>query len=228
MPHSAAGCRIDPPVSEPSAHGTLPAATVAALPPLLPPGTRSTSHGLPTAPNAEFSLDDPMANSSQLVLPTHTAPASNRRCTAVPVYGGLNPSRIRDAAVVSTPSTQRTSFSAMGMPQSAGASPGRSRRTRAAASACRSARSRVVRRYACVLGLTDSTWASVCSSSARGVVLPSRSAAPSSRMVLGVKLALLNRTHDEILPVARRGVGEGTRGAERCCGHVFAHHVDEV
>ncbi len=76
-------------MSLPSEYGTVPAATVAALPPLLPPGTRSTSQGLPTEPKAEFSVDEPMANSSQLVLPTHTAPASKSRCTAVPVYGGL-------------------------------------------------------------------------------------------------------------------------------------------
>ena len=45
MPHSAAGWRIEPPVSVPIAHGALPAATAAALPPELPPGTRLASHG---------------------------------------------------------------------------------------------------------------------------------------------------------------------------------------
>ena len=45
-PHSAAGWRIDPPVSVPSAIIASPAATAAALPPELPPGTRSRSHGL--------------------------------------------------------------------------------------------------------------------------------------------------------------------------------------
>src|SRR5205807_10335488 len=112
---------MDPPVSEPSAHGTSPAATLAALPPLLPPGTRSTSQGLPTGPNAEFSLDDPMANSSQFVLPTHTAPASKSRCTAVPVYGGVNPPRTRDDAVVSTASTHHTAWRATGTPHLDGA-----------------------------------------------------------------------------------------------------------
>ena len=34
-------------------------------------------------PNAEFSVDDPIANSSQLVLPTITAPARVRRDTTV-------------------------------------------------------------------------------------------------------------------------------------------------
>ena len=75
-PHSAAGWRIDPPVSEPSASGTRPAATAAADPPLEPPGIRSRSHGLRVTPYAEFSVDEPIANSSQLVLPTMTAPAA--------------------------------------------------------------------------------------------------------------------------------------------------------
>ena len=94
------------------------------------------SHGLPTGPYAEFSVDDPIANSSQLVLPTHTAPASNSRCTAVPVYGGLNPRRIFEPAVVSMPSTQSTSLSAIGMPHSGDAVSGCSSSIRAAASAC--------------------------------------------------------------------------------------------
>ena len=63
----------------------MPAATAAALPPLLPPGTRERSQGLRTGRYAEFSVDEPIANSSQLVLPITTAPASSRRCTAVPV-----------------------------------------------------------------------------------------------------------------------------------------------
>ena len=52
-----------------------PAATAAADPPLEPPGMRSSAHGLRIGPNAEFSVDEPIANSSQLVLPTMTAPA---------------------------------------------------------------------------------------------------------------------------------------------------------
>ena len=42
-PQSAAGCRTEPPVSVPSAHTACPAATAAADPPLLPPGTRERS-----------------------------------------------------------------------------------------------------------------------------------------------------------------------------------------
>ena len=72
-PHSAAGCLMLPPVSEPSEKRQLPAATAAAGPPLLPPGTRPRSHGFRVAPKAEFSVDEPMANSSRLPFPTSTA-----------------------------------------------------------------------------------------------------------------------------------------------------------
>ena len=58
-------------------------ATAAALPPLEPPGTRARSWGLRVGPNAEFSVEDPMANSSRLVLPTTTPPAAAIRRTTV-------------------------------------------------------------------------------------------------------------------------------------------------
>ena len=82
-PHSAAGWRMEPPVSEPRARSAKPAATAAAEPPLEPPGTRLVSWGLRVGPNAEFSVEEPMANSSRLVLPTMTAPAARRRSTTV-------------------------------------------------------------------------------------------------------------------------------------------------
>ena len=87
-PHSDAGCRTLPPVSVPNAQTASPAATAAAEPPLEPPGTRSRSQGLCTGPYAEFSFDEPIANSSQLVLPTSTAPAPDKRIQAVASYGG--------------------------------------------------------------------------------------------------------------------------------------------
>src|SRR5262247_853610 len=46
--HTAAGMRIDPPVSDPSAPRHSPAATAAPEPPLEPDGTRSRFHGLRT------------------------------------------------------------------------------------------------------------------------------------------------------------------------------------
>src|SRR5688572_23198632 len=75
MPQSDAGCRTEPPVSEPSATGTIRAATAAAEPPDDPPGTRLVSHGFRTGPNAEFSFEEPIANSSQFVFPIIITPA---------------------------------------------------------------------------------------------------------------------------------------------------------
>ena len=75
-------------MSVPSAHTACPEATAAADPPDDPPGTVSRFHGLRTGPNAEFSLDEPIANSSQFVLPTSTEPAPDRRAHAVQSYGG--------------------------------------------------------------------------------------------------------------------------------------------
>ena len=79
---------MEPPVSEPIATGAMSAATQAALPPLEPPGVRVGSHGLRTGPNAEFSFEPPMANSSMLVLPTMTASARRSRATTSASYGG--------------------------------------------------------------------------------------------------------------------------------------------
>ena len=52
-PHSAAGWRIEPPVSVPVAPGVRPAATAAAEPPEDPPGTCAVFHGLATLPYQE-------------------------------------------------------------------------------------------------------------------------------------------------------------------------------
>ena len=73
----AAGCRIEPPVSLPSASGAIRAATAAALPPLEPPGMRSRSHGFRVTLKALFSVEEPIANSSMFVLPMMIA--SSRR-----------------------------------------------------------------------------------------------------------------------------------------------------
>ncbi len=70
-------------MSEPSAHGARPAATAAAEPPDDPPGTRSGSHGFRVGPNAEFSVDEPIANSSMFVLPSSGRPASRQRAATV-------------------------------------------------------------------------------------------------------------------------------------------------
>src|SRR5690242_19461531 len=119
-PQNAAGWRMEPPVSEPKAATAVPAATLAAEPPLDPPGTRLKSRGLRTGPHAEFSFDDPIANSSQLSFPRIIAPACSRRDTAVASYGGMYSPSIFDPAVVRTPDVTITSFTATGTPPKAG------------------------------------------------------------------------------------------------------------
>src|SRR5579885_2431568 len=107
---------MDPPVSLPSAHGTSLAATAAALPPEEPPGVRAVSHGLRAGPNALFSLDEPIANSSMFVLPTTTASAARRRSTTAASYGGTYSPSILDPAVERSPRVQMASFTATGTP----------------------------------------------------------------------------------------------------------------
>ncbi len=133
-PQNAAGCRTLPPVSLPSAAGTSPAATAAADPPELPPGTRSGSTGFRVGPNAEFSVLEPMANSSRFVLPAINAPAARSSRTAVASYGARHPSRIREPHVVGWSSVVRLSFTATGTPARRPASEPASRARSSAAS----------------------------------------------------------------------------------------------
>src|SRR5919197_1729326 len=88
QPTSAAGWRMDPPVSVPNVPATSLAATAAALPPEDPPGVRDRSHGFIVGPKALFSVDEPIANSSMFSLPMITAPARFSLRTTVASYGG--------------------------------------------------------------------------------------------------------------------------------------------
>ncbi len=72
---------MDPPVSVPVAAAHRWADTAAADPPEEPPGTRVSSQGFFTGPYQLVSLDEPMANSSMLVLPSITTPACSSRST---------------------------------------------------------------------------------------------------------------------------------------------------
>ena len=96
-----------------------PAATAAALPPLDPPGTRVGSCGLRVGPNAEFSVLEPIANSSRLVLPIEDRAGGRAAAsTTVASYGGCQPSRILDEHVVGMPRVHMLSLSATGTPAS--------------------------------------------------------------------------------------------------------------
>src|SRR3982751_438459 len=133
-PQKLAGWRMDPPVSEPSVTTAVPCATAAADPPLEPPGTRSRARGLRTGPNAEFSFEEPMANSSQFNLPIRMAPSASNRYTAVASYGGTYFSSAREPQVVRSSFVTMTSLTPRGTPARApGVNPDAiSRSTRAA------------------------------------------------------------------------------------------------
>src|SRR4051812_50202018 len=64
-----AGLRRLPPRSDPSATGTIPAATAAAAPPLEPPTVRVVSYGLRVAPKTGLNVCEPAPNSGVFVLP---------------------------------------------------------------------------------------------------------------------------------------------------------------
>src|SRR5690606_40717342 len=116
MPQSAAGWRIEPPVSVPVAATASREATAADEPPDEPPGTRSRSHGFLTGPYQLVSFDEPIANSSMFVLPSMTAPASFSRSTTVASYGDTKLSSIREPHEVFTPAVQKMSLCASGTP----------------------------------------------------------------------------------------------------------------
>ena len=109
---------MEPPVSDPNAQIASPAATEAPDPPLEPPGTRSVSHGLRVVKKPEFSVEDPMANSSRLALPTMTASAAASFSVTVASYGGTKFASIFEAHVVLIPFVHILSFNAPGIPAS--------------------------------------------------------------------------------------------------------------
>src|SRR5207249_3854081 len=65
-PHSAAGMRSEPPVSEPVARGSMSTASAAAEPPDDPPAFRLGSKGLPVAPHTGLRVLAPAPMSGTL------------------------------------------------------------------------------------------------------------------------------------------------------------------
>src|SRR6185436_18770122 len=88
-PERAAGIRVLPPVSVPSAARASRATTATADPPEEPPGVRVTSHGFLLGPKCGLLVVMPKASSWVLVLPSRTAPASRRRAATVASQLGM-------------------------------------------------------------------------------------------------------------------------------------------
>src|SRR5438067_10837791 len=81
VPQNDDGIRMDPPVSEPVANGTIPAATAAAEPPLDPPVILAASQGLHVRPCEENRFVPPRASSCWFVLPIISRPSALIRAT---------------------------------------------------------------------------------------------------------------------------------------------------
>ena len=96
IPQKQAGIRIEPPVSLPSASGTIPVASAAAEPPLDPPGTRSEFQGFSVLPSLAFWVVIPQPNSWERVAPTTIAPAFRHRATAIASDDAMRSARIVD------------------------------------------------------------------------------------------------------------------------------------
>src|SRR6266550_1348101 len=106
MPHSAAGPRIEPPVSELSAAGTNPAATAAPEPLDEPPVKCSRFHGLRAGGQGRSNDGPPCANSWVASLPVSTAPASYSLRTVVASAEGTVSRQILEWPVVRIPAVE--------------------------------------------------------------------------------------------------------------------------
>jgi hypothetical protein len=81
VPVNAAGMRIEPPPSVPSANGVIPAATEAAQPALEPPGVSERSSGLRVTPVSGESPTGLQPNSLVVDFPMRIAPLALARST---------------------------------------------------------------------------------------------------------------------------------------------------
>src|SRR5438067_11987165 len=80
---------MDPAPSDPSAAGTIPAATAAALPPEDPPALFPRQDGVLVGPIRMLSAVPLCLNSGTLVLPIAIKPARSTRSTLVVERGGV-------------------------------------------------------------------------------------------------------------------------------------------
>src|SRR5207342_2691040 len=115
-PQNDAGLRSEPPMSEPSASGTMPARRAHAAPPLEPPADRVGSTGLRVVPKTVLKVWEPAANSGTLVLPIGTAPAARIRATTRSSRSGTWSANSGEPYVVRQPATSWVSLNAKGSP----------------------------------------------------------------------------------------------------------------
>jgi hypothetical protein len=175
-----AGLRSDPPMSLPSASGSIPAASAAAAPPLEPPADRSRSYGLRVVPKIGLKVCEPAAHSGTLDLPTSTAPADLTRSTTRLSKSETWSAITGEPNVVRQPRAWWVSLTANGSPCSGPTSSPRFSAA-SAADACSRARSGSRLTSALTPGLTRSMRSRCRSSSSRAEISFPRTAAAISR-----------------------------------------------
>ena len=125
-------------------------------------------------------MEEPCANSSRLVLPNSGMPAALSFSMTVASYGGTQPSRILEAAVVSMPLVTIMSLMAIGTPASSGRAALSSADLASKASACSRATSPETFRKALMDGSAASITLRWASTSSREVTSPFLTAAACS------------------------------------------------
>src|ERR1700730_6342030 len=113
---NAGGFRREPPLSLPSAMGTMPHARLTAAPPLLPPQVLLRSYGFLVAPKTALKVCEPAPNSGVFVLPTAIAPARLIRSTRIASCFGTLSLKTGDPKVVRMPAVSTRSLCATGSP----------------------------------------------------------------------------------------------------------------
>jgi len=110
--------RTEPPVSVPTASGTRPRASATAEPEDDPPGTQSGFRAFAGVPKWGFNPRPENASSLSWLLPTTTAPARSRFCTATAstVAGARKRASTADPAAVTVPATSSRSLTRRGTP----------------------------------------------------------------------------------------------------------------
>ena len=192
-PQNDAGLRSEPPMSEPSASGTIPARRAHAAPPLEPPADRLGSTGLRVVPKTVLKVWEPAANSGTLVFPIGTAPAARIRSTTSSSASGTWSANSGEPYVVRQPATSWVSLKANGRPWSGPSSSPRAVASSAAAAPAR-ARSSSSETIALSCGLRSAMRARCSSSSSRGEISRSRTAAAISRAVESTVRSLMRNT----------------------------------
>ena len=116
MPQHDDGKRSEPPRSEPTPSGVIPAASAAASPPLEPPGVRVGSHGLRVRPRSALSVSQRRPRSGAFVRARGMAPAARRFATAGASSGGTASAIATTPCVVGDPARSIVSLTVNGTP----------------------------------------------------------------------------------------------------------------